>query len=71
MEIKVSEVKMVKCYVATLREFDLGETKYYQPIATDYNGFHNARKRLEERNVAKFTLSWSNDKKYLKVTRDE
>ena len=71
MEIKVSEVKMVKSYVATLREFDLGETKYYLPIATDYNGFHNARKRLEERNVAKFTLSWSKDKKYFKVTRDE
>ena len=71
MEVKVSHVKLVKSYVATLREFNVCETKYYRPTATDYNGFHNARKRLEEQNAGKFTLGWSEDKKYFTVTRNE
>lgn len=71
MEIKISQVKRVKSYIATLREFDLGETKYYKPIDTDYNGFHNARKRLEEQKAGKFTLGWCEDRKYFMITRNE
>ena len=41
MDVKVSQIKRVKSYMATLRDFDVGDTKYYKPVDTDYNGFHN------------------------------
>ena len=71
MEQKISQIKRVKSYIATLREFAVGETKYYKPVDTDYTGFHNARKRLAERNEGKFALSWCDDKTYFKVIRLE
>lgn len=71
MDVKVSQIKRVKSYMATLRDFGVGDTKYYKPVDTDYNGFHNARKRLEEQNAGKFTLGWCEDKKYFMITRNE
>ena len=36
MEIKVSKIKTVKSYIDTLRFFELGKTKYYELVHTDY-----------------------------------
>ena len=72
MEIQVSKIKRVKSYVATLREFKVGETKYFKPIDTDYTGFHNARKRLAEKEQGRFSLNWYDDKKeFFVITRLE
>ena len=46
MEIKVSQIKTVKCYIDTLRDFKVGEEKYFKLVNTDYIAFHNARRRL-------------------------
>ena len=68
----VSEVKRItiKSYVETLLEIKKGDTKYYELTGTDYTGFHNARKRLEDQNVGKFSLGWSEDKKYFMIKRN-
>ena len=73
MSMVVSEVKRitVKSYVETLLEIKKGDTKYYELTGTDYTGFHNARKRLEDQNAGKFSLGWSEDKKYFMITRNE
>lgn len=69
----ISEVKTieVKSYVETLLEIKKGDTKYYELSGTDYNGFHNARIRLERKKAGKFSLKWSDDRKYFMVTRNE
>ena len=54
-----------------LLEIKKGDTKYYELAGTDYTGFHNARKRLEDQNAGKFSLGWSEDKKYFMITRNE
>lgn len=71
MSMQVSKIKRIKSYIETLRGFDVGDTKYYELVDTDYTGFHNARKRLEEQNAGKFTLGWCEDKKYFMITRNE
>lgn len=69
----ISEVKTiaVKSYVDTLLEIKKGDTKYYELSGTDYTGFHNARMRLEKKNIGKFSFEWSDDKKYFMITRNE
>lgn len=71
MEIKVSKIKTVKSYIDTLRAFALGETKYYELVHTDYTGFHNARKRLQDKKVGQFSFKQyeENGKKYFMITR--
>ena len=71
MEIKVSKIKTVKSYMTTLREFNVGDTKYYKTFHTDYNGYHNARMRLENQNAWNFTLGWCKDKKHFMITRNK
>ena len=73
MEIKISKIKTVKSYIDTLRAFALGETKYYELVHTDYTGFHNARKRLQDRNAGHFSFKQyeENGKKYFMITRNE
>lgn len=69
----MSQIKRVKSYIDTLREFGLGETKYYKLVNTDYTGFHNARKRLQDKNAGRFSFGRyeENGKKYFRITRDE
>ena len=71
--MQTSEVKTitVQSYVETLLEIKKGDTKYYELAGTDYTGFHNARIRLEKKNAGKFSLEWSDDKKYFMITRNE
>ena len=73
MEIKVSKIKTVKSYVDTLRAIALGETKYYELVHTDYTGFHNARKRLQDKKLGQFSFKQyeENGKKYFMITRNE
>ena len=73
MEIKVSKIKTVKSYIDTLRSFALGETKYYELVHTDYTGFHNARKRLQDKKAGPFSFKQyeENGKKYFMITRNE
>ncbi|MBQ7856218.1 MAG: hypothetical protein IJ348_03765 [Alistipes sp.] len=73
MSIEVSQIKRVKSYVDTLREFALGETRYYKLVNTDYTGFHNARKRLQDKKAGQFSFKQyeENGKKYFMITRNE
>lgn len=71
--MQVSKIKRVKSYVETLRAFALGETKYYELVHTDYTGFHNARKRLQDKKLGQFSFKQceENGKKYFMITRNE
>lgn len=71
--MQLSKIKRVKSYIETLRDFTVGDTKYYELVNTDYTGFHNARKRLQDRNVGRFSFKQyqENGKKYFMITRDE
>lgn len=73
MEIKVSQIKTVKCYIDTLRDFRVGEEKYFKLVDTDYTAFHNARRRLHERKAGVYTFEkFENEgKRYFKITRTE
>lgn len=71
--MQVSKIKRVKSYIETLRGFDVGDTKYYELVDTDYTGFHNARKRLQDKKVGQFSFKKyeENGKKYFMITRNE
>lgn len=71
--MQVSKIKRVKSYIETLRGFDVGDTKYYELVDTDYTGFHNARKRLQDKKVGQFSFKQyeKNGKKYFMITRNE
>lgn len=73
ISMQVSEIKRVKSYIETLRDFDVGDTKYYELVDTDYTGFHNARKRLQDKKVGQFSFKQyeENGKKYFMITRNE
>jgi len=73
MEIKVSQIKTVKCYIDTLRDFRVGEEKYFKLVDTDYTAFHNARRRLHERKSGVYTFEkFENEgKRYFRITRTE
>lgn len=73
MSMQVSKIKRVKSYVETLRGFDVGDTKYFELVDTDYTGFHNARKRLQDKKVGQFSFKQyeENGKKYFMITRNE
>lgn len=73
MEIKVSQIKTVKCYIDTLRDFKVGEEKYFKLVNTDYIAFHNARRRLNERKAGAYTFEKieTEGKRYFKITRTE
>ena len=75
MSMVISEVKTieVKSYIETLRDFAVGDTKCYELVHTDYTGFHNARKRLQDKKVGQFSFKQyeENGKKYFMVTRNE
>ncbi len=59
--------------MTTLRSFSVGDERYYRLEGTDYMGFHNARKRLTERNTALFSFEniETPDDKLFKITRTE
>ena len=73
ISMQVSKIKRVKSYIETLRGFDVGDTKYYELVDTDYTGFHNARKRLQDKKVGQFSFKQyeENGKKYFMITRNE
>jgi len=75
MSMVISEVKTieVKSYIETLRDFAVGDTKCYELVHTDYTGFHNARKRLQDKKVGQFSFKQyeENGKKYFMITRNE
>ena len=72
ISMQVSKIKRVKSYIETLRGFDVGDTKYYELVDTDYTGFHNARKRLQDKKVGQFSFKQyeENGKKYFMITRN-
>ena len=71
--MQVSKIKRVKSYVETLRDFAIGDTKYYELVDTDYTGFHNARKRLQDKKAGQFSFKQyeENSKKYFMITRNK
>lgn len=71
--MQVSEIKRVKSYVETLRSLNVGDTRYYELVDTDYAGFHNARKRLQDKKAGQFSFKQyeENGKKYFMITRSK
>lgn len=71
--VKLSYVLTVKSYAETLRSFAVGETRFYELAHTDYTGFHNARKRLQDSKWGLFTFEkhYDSERKLFKITRTE
>lgn len=71
--MKVSKIKTIKSYIGTLREFKVGETKYYKLVNTDYTGFYMARKRLQDNKIAQFSFDRHEEggERYFTITREE
>lgn len=72
-QIRISQILTVKSYMETLRSFSKGETRYYELAHTDYTGFHNARKRLQDskRGLFTFEKQYDGERKLFKITRAE
>lgn len=71
--VRLSHVLTVKSYAETLRSFSVGESRYYELAHTDYTGFHNARKRLQDSKLGLFTFEkhYEGERKLFKITRTE
>lgn len=71
MKIATAKIVMIKSYVDTLRGFSEGDSHLYLLEGTDYTGFHNARKRLKDKQAWEFefrTVVYGN-KKHLQIKR--
>ena len=70
--IAISEIIRieVESYVDTLRQIEVGETRYFRLVGTVYTGFHNAKTRLSKKDFEfVFQRIKENDEHYLKVER--
>lgn len=60
----------VKSYIDTLRQIEVGETRYFRLVGTAYSGFHNAKTRLSRKKI-EFTFKQiiENDEECLEIIR--